>query len=238
MTTNKIMAIYGAGPGFGIAVARRFGREGYDLALVARSRERLERHVQSLAAEGIRARAFTADFTDHRGATAALARIREDLGPLDVLVYSALADTASIAQPLDLDPDNVQAMLDPIVRTPAALVRAALPDLLERGDGGLLFSYGGSALAPTAEIANVGIAMSALRYYVRLLHEELAPRGVYAGGLAITAFIENTPAASTLAQRLPDVPLVSGDVLAEVLWEQFAARKDPDGVAPRPALVA
>lgn len=238
MTTNKIMAIYGAGPGFGIAVARRFGREGYDLALVARNRERLEQQVQSLATEGIQARAFTADFTDHRSATDTLARIREDLGPVDVLFYSALADLAAIARPLDIDPDNVQAMLDQIVRTPAALVRAALPDLRKRGDGGLLFSYGGSALTPVAEIANVGMAMSALRYYVHLLHEELAPRGVYAGGLAITAFIENTPGASALAQRMPDVPLVSGDVLAEVLWEQFAARKDPDGVAPRPALVA
>ncbi len=37
MTT---IAIIGAGPGLGVAVARRFGREGFDVALITSTTER------------------------------------------------------------------------------------------------------------------------------------------------------------------------------------------------------
>lgn len=226
------MTIFGAGPGFGLSVARRFGREGYELALVARNERRLQDHVDALAKEGIKAHAFTADFTDPASATAALASIRQTLGPLDVLLYSAMGELSHIAGPIAVNGDNLRPLLDQILLTPVALVQQALPDLIERG-GGALFSYGASAIAPTAGIANVGISMSALRYYQLVLHEELAPRDVYVGGLAITGFIENTPAAISLAKSMPDVPIVAPDVLADALWTQFVERRDPDGIAPR-----
>lgn len=231
---TKIMAIFGAGPGFGLSVAHRFGREGYELALVARNEQRLNEHVRTLGEAGIQAHAFTADLTDQTSATEALSKIQKELGAVDVLLYSALGDLQHIAQPGDLHADNLRPLLDQILLTPVTLAHQALPDLVERGDGGILFSYGGSALTPVAQIANVGISMSALRYYMQVLHHELAPRGVYVGGLAITAFIENTPAALALASSMPDVPIVSPDVLADTLWTQFAERRDPDGIAPRP----
>jgi short-subunit dehydrogenase len=231
---TKIMTIFGAGPAFGLSVARRFGREGYELALVARNEQRLNDHVEKLASEGIEAHAFTADLADPAHATRILTSIQQTLGPPDVLLYSAMGDLKHVARPLDVDADNLSPLLDQILRTPVALVHQALPDLTERGDGGVLFSYGASALAPYADLANVGIAMSALRYYMRLLHHELAPRGVYVGGLAITALIEGTAPALALGESMPDVPVVSPDTLADTLWTQFAERQDPDGVAPRP----
>ncbi|MEO3804999.1 SDR family NAD(P)-dependent oxidoreductase [Nonomuraea sp. B1E8] len=48
-------------PGLGVSVARRFGREGFRLALVARRKDRLDAPVEQLAGEGIEAAAFTAD---------------------------------------------------------------------------------------------------------------------------------------------------------------------------------
>jgi NADP-dependent 3-hydroxy acid dehydrogenase YdfG len=66
---TKIMAIFGAGPGFGLSVAQRFGREGYELALVARNEQRLNEHVRTLGEKGIKAQAFSDDLADQTNAT-------------------------------------------------------------------------------------------------------------------------------------------------------------------------
>ena len=50
---SKVIAVFGAGTGLGVSVARRFGREGYRVALVARRAEQLTALVTTLGAEGI-----------------------------------------------------------------------------------------------------------------------------------------------------------------------------------------
>ncbi|NIH81282.1 SDR family NAD(P)-dependent oxidoreductase [Amycolatopsis viridis] len=50
----RTLAIFGAGPGMGLATARRLGKEGYQVALVARSADRLSSLVDELSAEGVR----------------------------------------------------------------------------------------------------------------------------------------------------------------------------------------
>ncbi|AEK42281.1 SDR family NAD(P)-dependent oxidoreductase [Amycolatopsis mediterranei] len=54
-------ALVGAGPGLGLATARRFGAAGHPVALIARDAERLAELTTALARDGIRARAFPAD---------------------------------------------------------------------------------------------------------------------------------------------------------------------------------
>ena len=50
---SKTIAVFGAGPGMGRSVARRFGREGFRVALVARNQERLAAFTEELAGDGI-----------------------------------------------------------------------------------------------------------------------------------------------------------------------------------------
>lgn len=58
------IAIVGAGPGLGAAVARKFGREGFAVALIARNRTKLEALEKDLAADGVTARGYVADVRD------------------------------------------------------------------------------------------------------------------------------------------------------------------------------
>ncbi|MGH3085599.1 MAG: SDR family NAD(P)-dependent oxidoreductase, partial [Gaiellaceae bacterium] len=58
------IAIVGAGPGLGLAIARTFGSEGYDVALVSRHRAKLDGLIDQLASENIAAAAFPADVLD------------------------------------------------------------------------------------------------------------------------------------------------------------------------------
>ncbi|MFD5141505.1 SDR family NAD(P)-dependent oxidoreductase [Streptomyces sp. NPDC058378] len=55
------IAIVGAGPGMGLAIARTFGSQGFDVALIARNRDKLNDLAGRLDAEGITAAAFPAE---------------------------------------------------------------------------------------------------------------------------------------------------------------------------------
>ena len=132
---SKTIAVFGAGPGMGRSVARRFGREGFQVALVARGQARLAAFTAELAGEGIEAAGFTADFADRDALPGVVEAITARFGPVDVLEYAPSgldwltrqvpvreADAASFEFPLDL-----------LLRTPATLVRQLLPGMLERG---------------------------------------------------------------------------------------------------------
>jgi short-subunit dehydrogenase len=68
---SRSIAVFGAGPGLGQAVARRYAREGYAVTLVARRSEPLDRLAKDLTSAGATAHVITADLSD-TGATAPL----------------------------------------------------------------------------------------------------------------------------------------------------------------------
>ena len=77
MTT---FALIGAGPGLGLATARRFGVAGHSVALVARSRRRLDELTAALLRANITARGFAADVLDPASLSAALDEAATALG--------------------------------------------------------------------------------------------------------------------------------------------------------------
>ncbi|MFB7711920.1 cyclophilin-like fold protein [Streptomyces sp. NPDC056105] len=85
MTT---FALVGAGPGLGLATARRFGSAGHSVALLSRSAEHLENLATELDRDGIEARGFTTDVLDPASLTTALRTAGETLGPIEILQYS------------------------------------------------------------------------------------------------------------------------------------------------------
>jgi short chain dehydrogenase len=84
----SVIAIVGAGPGLGLSIARRFGREGFSVALISRTPANLDRLVAELAASGIQAAGFAGDVLDRPALTAGLAAAADRFGPVDVLEYS------------------------------------------------------------------------------------------------------------------------------------------------------
>ncbi|WP_392872518.1 SDR family NAD(P)-dependent oxidoreductase [Streptomyces sp. LN499] len=91
------IAIIGAGPQLGLSIARTFGAQGFDVALISRNRAKLDNLVAQLAAEGINAAAFPADVLDRDALTQALKDAAAQFGGIDVLEYSPVG---SLAPPL------------------------------------------------------------------------------------------------------------------------------------------
>lgn len=233
------IAIFGAGPALGMSVARRFGREGFRVALVSRNRGHLDGMAAELAGEGIEAAGFPADLSDRAAALEAADTIEAGYGPIDVLEFSPTPgeDRPRLA-PSQIDAAAMSPLLDKYVFTPLALARRVLPGMLERGDGGLLFAMGASAKYPMPLLASGGMAGAALRSYVHALNAELAPKGVYAGTLLIGALIEGSAAHRNAAAWVSDtgsqrLAVVTAEDLADRYWDMYVKRdRAEEEVAP------
>jgi short-subunit dehydrogenase len=231
---SRTIAIFGAGPALGMSVARRFGREGYRVALVARDPAKLDGYVAELAGVGIEAAAFTADLADRAAAVEAFGTIAAGYGPVEVLEYSPGPLDVRVVPARELDVSDVEPMLDLRFRTPVALARAALPGMVERGRGGLLFAFGDQPRHPDPTLDNVGIAQAALLHHVHNLHVSVAGEGVYAGALLIAGLIDGSEVQHLLrtasATQLPDgvdtssLPLIDPGRLAEAYWDMYLKR--------------
>ncbi|MCF3134089.1 SDR family NAD(P)-dependent oxidoreductase [Streptomyces olivochromogenes] len=203
MTT---IAIVGAGPGLGAAVARRFGREGYDVALVARDRDRLEALAGELAAAGVTARGFAADVRDPSSLAAALGAAAKELGPVEVLQYSPVPQRDFMLPVLETTHTDLLGPVEFSVYGPVAAVQQVLPGMRALGRGTILLVNGGTAVVPHPERAGTSIAFAAESAYGHLLHDRLAPEGIHVAQLVIPGAI------------VPGHPRKDPAVLADTLW--------------------
>jgi NAD(P)-dependent dehydrogenase (short-subunit alcohol dehydrogenase family) len=210
----KTLAIVGAGPGLGLSIAKRFGAEGFNVALLARNPEKLDGLVGELGGLGVTARAYVADVTDRPGLAAALAQVEADFGSIDVLEYSPVPGSAPMSA-ADVTPENVLPVFEHQVLGAVAAVGAVLPGMRERGNGVLLFTTGASSVIPVPMMGNVGIAGSGLRNYAHTLHQALAPEGIYVAHVALDLFIQ------------PGAGEADPDALAEHFYELYERRDRP-----------
>ncbi len=86
---DGVAAVLGVGPGLGASVARRFAREGFAVALMARKEESVAGVQEEIEGEGGTALSVSADATDQPSVEIALGRVRDELGDPEVLVYNA-----------------------------------------------------------------------------------------------------------------------------------------------------
>lgn len=184
-----LITIIGAGPGLGMEIARAFGRKGFDIALVARTQAKLDGLADTLIGEGFRVRGFAADVSRPDTITAALSRIKAELGPIDVLEFSPADPTLVPVDVLDVTPANLQPQIDFYLGGALRAIGDVIPDMVAAGTGTVLVTTGGGSISPMPFLANINIAAAGLRNWVLNLHNALEPKGVYVAHVGITALI-------------------------------------------------
>jgi NAD(P)-dependent dehydrogenase (short-subunit alcohol dehydrogenase family) len=229
----KTLAIFGAGPVLGRSLARRFGREGFQVALVARTRANLDALVTELAEDGIAAAGFTADLYDLGQLVTAVEEITAHFGPIDVAEFSPGGGNTGdgIVSVLDVDPSNLQLGQDRFLIPAVALVRTVLPGMIARRAGAILFTAGQSGVYPKARMGNIGMAQAALRNYFLNLNGELADTGVYVGAVNIGALIEGSVPHRFVISLLGSEfhgDVIHPDTYAEHFWDRYAKRDKPE----------
>jgi NAD(P)-dependent dehydrogenase (short-subunit alcohol dehydrogenase family) len=169
--------ITGASRGVGQELARALAEAGYDVALAARSD--LSETAGLVGAEGRRALSVELDVTDAVGVEKAIARVEQELGPLDLVVNNAGTDLA-IAPLWEADPDEWWADVDVHLRGTFLVCRAVLPEMLERGAGRIVNVSSNAAIRPSPYNSAYGAAKAAILNLTESLAASLEGTGVYA----------------------------------------------------------
>ena len=205
------IVIVGAGPNVGMAVARRFGREGFAVGLVSRTQDKLDALAAELGDEGITAAGAAADIRDGDALAAAIRSLAERLGAVEVLEYSPLPAQEFMRPILELTAADVRGALEFSVLGAVTATRAVLGPMRAAGRGTLLFTTGGAAVTPNPQRSGVGISFAGEVAYARMLHDVLADQGVHVAHTAIAGRImpggDHEPAE-----------------IADVLWSHHAVR--------------
>ncbi|GLI27559.1 short-chain dehydrogenase [Agromyces rhizosphaerae] len=200
------IAIVGAGPGLGAAVARRFGREGFQVALISRDQAKLDALAAELGEGGVTARGYAADVREAASLEAALAQAAADLGPIDVLQYSPLPSRTYLEPVLDLTPELALEALSFSALGLITAARAVLPAMREAGDGTIILINGGTSVQARPGFSGTSVAFPAESAYGEMLHHALAEEGVRVVQLVIPGGI-------------PKLQLPNGiDDVAERIW--------------------
>lgn len=208
--SNPVVVVVGAGPGLGTAVARRFGRGGYDVALVARTEASLTRIGESLQADGVTAGWSAADITDQDALRAAVTRFGKHTGHIEVVHFNPSAFTQK--GPLELSAAELLRDVHLGVASLLTAVQAARPFM---SDGGRITATGSmSADQPWAGAASLGVQKAGLRNLVTSIDASLKSDGIRAASVTVRG---------TIAAGTPFDP----DRIADAIFD--TSRRPADG---------
>jgi short-subunit dehydrogenase len=231
------IAVFGAGPGLGQAVARRYAREGYAVTLVGRRQEPLDLLRGELMRAGATAHVVTADLSRTEDTSRLAEQIRAKTGDLDTFYYAPTPATGFVPA-TDLTPTHARHFMPLIFYTMLALVQEFLPHMLEQRSGAIMTAQGGSTVHGLPYMSGPSPAQAAQRNYLQGLHTEVAARGVYVGMLYIGAAIVNSAfhtemeKAKAAGDPVWEMPTVDPDHLAEMLWTMHDTKGDPEVIYP------
>ncbi len=199
--------VVGAGPGVSGSVARRFAREGYDVALLGNDEDQLLTLAAQLEALGATVGHAVADITDGDEAAAAIRRFGEHTGRIDVLHFNPSAFREK--DPLEL---TVPELLEDVALGVGALLTAVQAARPFMSAGGRVTATGSMAAdEPWHRAASLGVQKAGLRNLVRSLDATLADDDIRAVSVTVRG---------TLAKEGPFTP----DRVADAIWD--AARQD------------
>jgi NADP-dependent 3-hydroxy acid dehydrogenase YdfG len=217
------IAIIGAGPGLGASLGKVFGTQGFDVALISRSKANLDVLATGLGEKGVTAEGFAADVADTASLTAALEAAAARFGRIDVLEFSPYAGLVRVS-PADVTPGNLRPAIEELLYGAVTATQAVLPAMLQAGSGTLLYTTGGGAITPYPFLATLNAAQAALRNWARNLHNALAGQGIHAATVAINAMITGNPP--------PGIPAIAPDDLAQAYWNLHTRRDHAEIVLP------
>jgi NAD(P)-dependent dehydrogenase (short-subunit alcohol dehydrogenase family) len=168
------------------------------------------------------ARSYVADAADEQSVVATFARIRDELGAPEALLYNAGAFKAGGIMELAAT-DFEQAWR---VNCLGGLLtaQAVIPGMLERGGGSIIYSGATASLRGSARFAGLAVGKFGLRALAQSMARELGPKGIHVAHVVIDGGIDSARARAMFADRGPQT-FLAPMAIAENYWNLHA--QDP-----------
>ena len=208
---NPVALVTGVGPGTGAAIARRFSRGGYSVAMLARNRERLTR----LKDEIPNSHAYPCDVTNEAQLDTTIEAIRSELGAPKVLIHNAVG--GACGNFMEIDPKVLNQNFQVNTMALLYLARRLAPAMVAVGEGAIIASGNTSALRGKASFAGFAPTKAAQRILAESIAREVGPKGVHVAYVLIDAVID----LEWTRKRFPDAPnefFITPAAIADEVW--------------------
>ncbi len=228
--TAPIVLIVGAGDYIGAAIARKFASEGFVVCMGRRNGDKLAPLVADIEAAGGTAHGFTMDARSEESTEEVFARIENEIGPIDVLIFNVGG--------------NVHF---PILETTARVFRKvwemacfagffsgreAARYMVPRKKGCIFFTGASASMRGNPGFAAFSAGKAGLRMLAQSLARELGPKNIHVAHLVIdagvdTAFVRDIHRARGQdPDALPPDTLMNPDSVAEAYWYLYNQKRD------------
>lgn len=184
---DRHLLLVGAGPGLGIAVARRFAGGGYRVTLAARSADNLSGLADSLADTGAQIDTIAADASDPEGLRARMAGVYGAQGAPGLIIYNAVMGAPDNL--LNSSVEHLQTAYAVDVISAIVVAQVAAPIMRAAGSGTIIVTGGGFADHPIPALATISLGKAALRSAATMLGADLEPDGIRVATLTIAGQI-------------------------------------------------
>ncbi|HXC51464.1 MAG TPA: SDR family NAD(P)-dependent oxidoreductase [Candidatus Limnocylindrales bacterium] len=207
-----VALVSGVGPGTGAAIARRFARGGYAVAMLARNKERLV----ALEHEIDNARGYACDVTDEAQVEATLQQVASELGAPKVLVHNAVG--GAFGTFLEIEPDVLNQNFQVNTMALLHLARRTAPAMIEAGEGAIIVTGNTSALRGRQKFAGFAPTKAAQRILAETMARDLGPKGVHVAYVVIDAVIDVEWTRAMLSKPEGDPFFAQPSAIAEEVW--------------------
>jgi NAD(P)-dependent dehydrogenase (short-subunit alcohol dehydrogenase family) len=184
---KPVIAVVGAGPGIGEAVAHRFAAEGFVVALLARTEEALQTMAKNINSDvgTDTAHYYITDLRIEDTVISSFKRIREELGPVNVLVYNAGARRVNGKSLIDTTSEEFENFTKINLFGAFWVSKLVIPDMLAAGKGTILFTSATGALRGMPGLASFSPGKFGLRSLCQIITREYQAKGIHACNIII-----------------------------------------------------
>ncbi|MBI2806218.1 MAG: SDR family NAD(P)-dependent oxidoreductase [Planctomycetes bacterium] len=174
---NQVAIITGASSGIGWELAKVLAEQHCTVGVVARRKDRLDALVQEIQAAGGKAACAPADVSDRKQTVDAIHALRDQLGPVDLLIANSGVGVPTTLEPLNID--EVETMFKVNTLGVVYAIEAVLPEMLQRGKGHLAAISSMASYLPMPGESGYCASKAAVNVYMKGLRMQLRGRGVH-----------------------------------------------------------
>jgi 2-hydroxycyclohexanecarboxyl-CoA dehydrogenase len=204
---SRVAVVTGAASGMGLGIARHLSAAGRRVALLDLDGDAVTAAAADLGREGASARGAQVDVSDRGAVDEAIARVRTELGPVEILVTSAGLDEFRPFTEITID--AWERILAVNLTGTFHCIQAVIPDMLAAGWGRIVTISSSSAQSGTARMAHYVASKAGVIGLTKALAIEYAPNGITVNTIP-PGFID-TPMARRAEARgdLPSIDAVA-----------------------------
>ena len=222
MAHDRVAVVAGVGPGIGARFVETFAREGYRVVALARNANSLEQIRVGLGTTAERCVFWTTDITDQAQVAQTFARVRKELGSVNLLICNA-GGGAKRGSFLDVTAQDFLKNLHGQAFGPFLCAKEAIPDMLAHGGGTVAYIGATSSVKGYAKSSAFATGKFALRALAQCNAREFGSQGIHVFHVIIDGGIDDIPLGE---ERTVKPGMLDSRSIARVVAQAVAQPRD------------